>query len=186
MILQRAGDDFRGRSRTAVDQNDERLGVRKIARTRVIAHRFVGVATARRNDLAVIDERVHDGDRLIEQTARIVAQVEDIALQLVVRDIRLEFQQRVADAIGGLLVELRDPDIADIVALFRRADGFNFDDRTGQLDIARVALWPAQNFERHDGVGLAAHLVDGLVQGHAVNCIAVDRRDNVARENARA
>ena len=64
----------------------------------------------------MIEEAVDDRDRLVEQTAGIVAQIENIALELVGRDIGLEFLDRVAHAIERLLVELRDADIADIVA----------------------------------------------------------------------
>ena len=43
---------------------------------------LVGISAARRNDVAVVDEGVGDLDRLVEQPAGIVAQVEDIALQI--------------------------------------------------------------------------------------------------------
>ena len=61
---------------------------------RVVALDFVGVAPARRNDLAAIEEGVGHRDRLIEQAARIIAQVEDVALELVGRDVGLEFLDR--------------------------------------------------------------------------------------------
>ncbi len=77
MILQGACDDFRRRSRAAIDENDERLAFRKIAGARIVALGFIGVAATGRNDLAMIEERVRNRDRLIEQTARVVAQIED-------------------------------------------------------------------------------------------------------------
>ena len=41
----------------------------------------VGAPPARRHDLAAVKERIGDRDRLLEQAARVVAQVEDHALQ---------------------------------------------------------------------------------------------------------
>ena len=43
VILQRAGDDFRGRRRAAIDQDDDRLALGQIARVGVEALRLVGV-----------------------------------------------------------------------------------------------------------------------------------------------
>ena len=84
VILQRARDDFRGRGRAAVDEDDHRLAVRQIAAgPRIVALRLVGIAPARRDDLAALEEGVDDFDRLIEQAAGIVAQIENVALQLV-------------------------------------------------------------------------------------------------------
>ena len=50
---------------------------------RVEALGLLGVAAASRDDLALVQEGVGDRDRLIEQAARIVAQVDDEALELV-------------------------------------------------------------------------------------------------------
>ena len=51
----------------------------------VEALRLFGVAAAGRDDLALLQERVRHRDRLIEQAARIVAQVDHVALELVLR-----------------------------------------------------------------------------------------------------
>ena len=96
VVLQRAGDDFRRRGRAAVDQHDDRLAVGDVARARRVALRLVGVAAAGRDDLAALEEGVGDRDRLVEQAARIVAQVEHEALELVVRDLLLDVADRLA------------------------------------------------------------------------------------------
>src|SRR5262249_11373676 len=83
VILQRTRHNFRGRCRTAIDQDDERLVLDEVAGARIEALRLLGVAAARRYDLALLQERIGDRDRLIEQSTRIVAQVDDEALELV-------------------------------------------------------------------------------------------------------
>ena len=80
---------------------------------RIVALRLVGVAPARRDDLAAIEEGVDDFDRLVEQAAGIVAQIEDIALELVAGRVLLELVHRGLQTVVGLLVELGDADIAD-------------------------------------------------------------------------
>src|ERR1041385_3216312 len=84
MILQRTGDDLAGRGGAAVDQHRDRQSARDIARPCVVALRFLGALAARRNDLALFKKGVGDGNRLIEQAAGVVAQIEDDSDQLVV------------------------------------------------------------------------------------------------------
>src|SRR5215469_11350520 len=76
----------------------------RIARARVEALRFLGVAPARRHDLALLQEGVGDRDRLIEQSAGVVAQVDDVALELVA-GLGGKVGDRLLQAFGGLLVE---------------------------------------------------------------------------------
>src|SRR5579864_327480 len=104
VVLQRAGDDFRRRSRAAIDQDDERLALGEVARMRRAALGFLGVAAAGRDDLAALEERVGDRDRLLQEPARIVAQVDDVALDLVA-DLVLQIGDFLLQALGGLLVE---------------------------------------------------------------------------------
>src|SRR5439155_6145304 len=82
VVLQRACDDLRSRSRAAVDQHDERLAVDEIAGPGVEALGLLRVAAAGRDDLAPLQKRIRHRDRLIEQSARIIAQVEHVALEL--------------------------------------------------------------------------------------------------------
>src|SRR5204863_8776392 len=83
VVLQRPGDDFRRRRRTAVDQEDHWLALGEVARPRVEALGFLGIAAAGRDDLTLVEEGVRDRNRLVEQAAGIVAQINDEALDLV-------------------------------------------------------------------------------------------------------
>ena len=114
VVLQGAGDDLRGRGRTAVDEDDQRLALGEVAGLRVEALRILSVAAAGRDDLAAVEERVRHHDGLVEQAARVVAQVDDEARQLVGADIRGQLLDAAAKALIGLLVELGDPQDTDI------------------------------------------------------------------------
>ena len=72
------------------------------------------VAPPGRDDLAALKERIGDRDRLIEQSARIVAQIDDEAAQLVGRDLRSEVAQRLLQAFRRLFVESGDTDVSRI------------------------------------------------------------------------
>ena len=66
-------------ARAGVGQHDHRQAVRHVAGLGVIALDVVLIAAALRDDLAAVEERVADLDRLVERAARIGAQVDDIA-----------------------------------------------------------------------------------------------------------
>jgi len=66
VVLQRAGDDFRSRSRTAVDQDDDRLALGQVARPGIEALGLLGITAAGGDDLALVQERIRDRNRLIE------------------------------------------------------------------------------------------------------------------------
>src|SRR5262249_18906412 len=83
VILQRTGNDFRGRSRAAIDQHDQRLALGQIARVGVVALGLLSITATGRDDLAPVEEPIRDRNRLIEQATRIVTQVDDEALDLV-------------------------------------------------------------------------------------------------------
>src|SRR6476659_2971734 len=145
MILQRARHDFRGRSRAAVDQHDDRLVRNEVTPARGESLSFLGVAAARRYDLASLQEGVGDRDRLVEQSAGIVAQVDDVALELVA-GLGGKVGDRLLQAFGGLLVELGDADEADVVAFEPRTHRADLDARTGNGDLERLLLARAHDF----------------------------------------
>jgi hypothetical protein len=60
-----------------------RLVLDEVAPARIEPLGFLDGAAARRYDLAFLQERIGDRDGLIEQSAGIVAQVDDVALELV-------------------------------------------------------------------------------------------------------
>jgi hypothetical protein len=108
----------------------------------VVPLSVIGTASARRDDLAALDEGARDGDRLIEQPARIVAQVDDEADQLVA-GLLLQVLDRVLEPGVSLLVEAGDADVADIVPLEMRLDRLDLDDGPGEDDVERVAALAA-------------------------------------------
>ena len=80
IVLQCAGDDFRGRGRGAVDQHHDRHPGDQIARHRgAIDAVVVGVAALGRDHDAAVDKFAGHIDRRVEQAAGIVAQIEDKA-----------------------------------------------------------------------------------------------------------
>ena len=180
VIVQRAGHDLGRRGRSAVDQDDERLALDEIAGSRREALRFLRGAAPGRDDLAARQERAGHGNRLIEQPARVIAQVDDVAGQLARRDLPRYIGDRLLQGIGGLFVEGGDPDIADIATLRviahrphvnHFAHDRNLDRRLGDL---------ADDLQPGLGVDRSLHLVDGLLQGQPLDRFAIDVGDEVA------
>src|ERR1700710_1097198 len=125
---------------------------------------FLGVAAAGRNDLAAIQEGVGNGDRFLEQAARGVAQIDDVALELVA-DLVRQIADLALQAFGGLLVEGGDADIGDVVALDAGANRADADIVANQRNVDRIVLALADDLEADLGVDRAAPLLDPLVQG---------------------
>ena len=134
MVLQRAGDDLGGGGGAAVDHHDDGLAAREVALAGVVALRVLGVAAAGRDDLALVEEGVGDGDRLVEQAARIVAKVDHEALELVLADLGGEVRHLLAQVLEGPLGEGGDAQVADLV-LDAGAHGLDGDDVADDLDI---------------------------------------------------
>ncbi len=86
LVLQGTGDNLRSGGRPAIDQHDNLLALDEIAGARLEALGILGLAGARRNNLALFEEGIRDRDCLIEQAAGIVPEIEDIALDLVLAD----------------------------------------------------------------------------------------------------
>ena len=164
-------------------EHDHRLAVRQIARAGIEAAGFVGIAAAGRDHFAALQESVGDVDRLIEQTARIEAQVEHIALELVGRNFRLDLLDRLLQVVIGLFGEGDDAEIADI-AFDARLDGANGDDVADDRQFDRLVGALAQDGQLDRRVDGAAHLVDGFFELEAAHRLAVDLRDVVAGKNA--
>ena len=146
--------------------------------------RLFRVAAAGRDDLAALEKRVRHRDRLIEQAARIVAQIEDVALQLVLAHLRGNVGDRLLQSFRGLLVELADAHEADVVALDARAHRSHADDVARDRDLDRLVLALAHDGQLDLGVDRAAHLLDRLVQGEPLHLLAVELHDDVVRHDA--
>ena len=156
----------------------------EIAGSGIEALGFLGVAAAGRDDLAALQERIGDRDRLVEQPAGVVAQVDHEALELLRRDLRGEIGQRLLQAVGGLLVELRDADVADLAAFDAGAHRAHADDVAHDRNIDRLVLALAHDLQPDLGVDRPAHLVDRLVEGEALDRLVVEMGDDVAGHDA--
>src|SRR4029078_8844195 len=171
VVLQGAGDDFRRRGRAAVDQDDQRLSLREIARTRVEALRLFGITSPRRHDLALLQERIGGRNRLIEQATWIVAQIEDVALELVVGDLGADIGDRLLQAFGGLLIELRKTDVADVFTFDLRTHRAQTDDIACDRHFDRLVLALAHDGELDLGVHRSTHFLAGLVPGKTLDLV---------------
>ena len=120
----------------------------------------------------------------MQQTARIVAQVEHQPLQArtLAIGIRLvKFFKMAHHVRRGFFLELGDAQVA-----VTRFDGFRLDALHLDLvaldgDLERLRLALAQDGELDRGLRLAAHLLDGVVQRHAFHRRFVELDDEVAR-----
>ena len=105
-------------------------------------------------------------------------------MQLVVRDLRHDVADRLLQSFGGLLVELGDADVADVVALDAHAHRTHADDVARDRDLDRLVLTLAHDGQLDLGVHRPAHLLDRLVQGQALHLLAVELGDDVVRHHA--
>jgi hypothetical protein len=129
----------------------------------------------------VIQESVRNRDRLVEQAARIVAQVQDIALQRPA-GLVLQLLDRLFEPRRGLLVERGDPQVADF-SLQSAAHRLHGDDGACNGDIEGFAPGPpeGQHEVRVDGT---AHLFDRFGERQAKHRISIQMADQVARLHA--
>ena len=91
---------------------------------------------------------------------------------------------RLVQSVGRLLVERADPDIADVAAIGVEADRLDLDDFALDRDVDRLVGALALDLQLGGGVDRPLHLVDGLLQGQALNRVAVDVGDQIARHDA--
>src|SRR5262249_59151347 len=110
----------------------------EIAGPRNEALRLLRLAAARRDDLTRLQERVRYRDRLVEQAAWIVAQVDNVPFQAFA-GLRRVLVQRLLDLVRCLLVECRDPDVGD-VALQSRPDRMHGDSLADDRQLDRLLL----------------------------------------------
>ena len=152
---------------------------------RVGALRLLEIAAARQHDGALIEEGIRDGDRLVEQAARIVAEVDDIALEIRT-ELLLQVLDRLLQIGGGLLVEGGDADIADVVALGVVLHRVDVDHVARDLDVERILGALAHDGERDRRIDRPAHLLHRLLQGEAENLLLVEMGDEIAAHQAGA
>ena len=113
-VLQGCRHDLRSRGRIPIDQNDDRQLADQVVAPGLEVLMALGMAAVGRDDPAVRDEEVGDRHGLIQQTAGIVAQVDDEAAQ-VLADLPLRPEDLLPHGLGGRLIEARDPDHRHVV-----------------------------------------------------------------------
>ena len=164
MVFQCTGDDFRGRGRTGIDQDHHRQAAGDIARLGIDMRSAIDVAATRRDNLALFKEGVGHRHGLGQKTARIVAKIEDNALQIIAL-----FAEEIIDRIHQpgrcLFREGGDPDISDAVEDFR-PDRPDLDEIANNGDIERLLL-AALYLDCHFRANLAAQPFHRLGQLHA-------------------
>jgi len=125
VVLQGAGDDFRGRGRAAVDQHHHRHGLGgggQALQGVVLGAPVVVLGGGVILVLGILDPAIGghhqglgrqegggDADGAVEQAARVVAQVEHQALQVAGL---VQFGQLLGHRLGGVFLELGDADVA--------------------------------------------------------------------------
>ena len=125
-----------------------------------------------------------DRDRLIEEATRIVAQVDHEAFDLIRAELASEVCDRLLQVVGGLLVELGDADVADIVTLGVRAHRFHPDYIAHDRHVDRLIGALAHDGQLDPGVHRPAHLFHGLVERQALNLLVVELDDDVVGHDA--
>ena len=183
MILQRASDDFRGGSRSAVNQNHNGLAARDIAGLCGRALDIGWVAALGDDDNAAFEEGIGNGDGLIEQPAWIIAQIDDIARERRPGDF-LNVLNRRLQIVGGVLVlETLDLDPANIAfdAVLHRIDP---DDLAHDFHGDRMHGTLPVDGERYGRARGPAHAVDRLIHAQALDRLAVEFGDGVTRDHA--
>ena len=171
MILQRAGDDLARRRRSAVGEHDHRrLRVQLLVRG---ARHLVGrVARPHVDDrLTRLEEERADRERLIDDAAAIVAEIQHDA----VRAVGHELLRRVLDLFRRVLVERLQWDVTHVAVEHRRErHRRHVDDRALELELHGLAH--AWSRERHahrrarEATQRVGHLVDLSVRrGHRIH-----------------
>ena len=135
-------------------------------------------ATAGRDDLALVDERVGDGHGLVQQATGVVAQIEDDAGQLVA-DLVRHVLELVAHLSRGLLVEGGQSDIGH-VTFDMGTDRRDLDHGPIHGDVERLIAALAEQAQVDLAVDRPTHLLDGLAERQSHHRLAVDVGHEVA------
>src|SRR5262245_45810290 len=176
VILQRARHDLRSRCRPAIDENDDGLALGKITRSRKGTLRLLRVAALGHHDGPLFQKVIGNGNRLIEQAPRIIAQVNDVASNLAYLLLeRGDFSHEVG---MRRFAEAGDLDIDDI-PLTAGLDRINTNDVTNDRYVERLVVRLAGDPERNWSVWRTAHLIYRLVKAEPYGVRTVDGNDDV-------
>ena len=184
LVLQRARDDFGGRSRALVDQHHNGLAVGQVTRIGLVTLNIILGAAALRNNFPLVEEDIADFDRLVEQATGVGAQIDDIAGNI---GPKLFFDRchGIAGRIAGLFVEGGDADHPHRPARFE-LHRLDLDDFAFQRVIHRLGGAFAHHGDLDRSARCTAHLVDRFLQGGAVDEFTIEVGDIIARFDAGA
>src|SRR5262249_46165579 len=137
---------------------DERLSVDEIAGFGAVSLDAPGITPPDGNDLTAGQERAGHPNRLIQQAARVVAQVKNVAFVLVRRYLRRERLECLLKLAGRPGVELRKPDISDVIAFDPLTHHADLDHLPGQRESECPVL--AHDLKSNLGARRTAHFFD--------------------------
>ena len=177
MVLDSAGDDFRGGGGVVVDEDDEGHVHALIAADSVEAA-FWGAASMIRNDeLILFEEHITDGDGFVQKATGIAAHVEDESIE----SVGAEFLEGVGDFAVGGFIELRKTNVAD-AGFDEEGDVHgmtgDFIASNGEEDGIGVAFASDGNLD-DSALGALEHVRD-FTGGEAVGGLVVHFHDDVA------
>ena len=186
MVLQRAGNDFRRRGRTGIDQHDDGQARSDIAtedRFRIVSDVLAPRTAALRNDASLGQEQVRQGNRLVKRTTGIRAQIEHqtgnppagFALE------RLPGREHVATDIAR---ELIDHDVADVALVQLPGNRFELDHAAGHIEIEGFVASRAEYCQLDRRAFASAHLRHRFVESLADDQPTVEMGDEVTRLDA--
>jgi len=179
VILHRARHNLRGTGAAAIDEHHQRRGRVALLERQIVLIRILHAAPGIHDHLPALQEPVGHGDRLVERSAGIVAQVQHQSLQ----PFSTQLGQRSAQlAIGGLRKILQ----ADVPRARR-----NHERRAHRGDVDLVAvdgqgnqLIEAADGNIHRGALRTSQFLHRLLAGPALGALALDNGDDVAAPDA--
>ena len=196
VVLQRAGDDFRGRGRAVVDQHHDRhvLDGRRqpaqrifTAAKRVFLGRRgvvvlgIGQAPVGRDDQGTrLEKGGRDADRRMQQAARVVAHVQHQAGQLAVR-LLVHALDGARQIIDRTLLELGQADVREAGLGEFGLDALDADHFADQGEFERTVFALACDRQLDRRLRLAAHSLDRIGQRNTLGRGVIDFHDQVAR-----
>ena len=164
VVLQRAGNDFRGRCRAAINHDNHRMAARHVAAPRGETRTVAPLTPACRHNLATVEHGVGNRHGLGQKPARIIPQIDDKARQLFVADFGRQGGKCFFQIFGRLRIKCCQANIADIFArpLNPMAHGTDADNVPRDGYFQRFVLTFAQHGEGNVRALLPAHALHRL------------------------
>ena len=181
MVLERTGNDFRGRGRTGINEHDHgcMAVLRLVCGVIVVAGRAVTAAYA--HNASLLQEHVRHAYCLIEKPAGVVAQIKHYALDSACSStVLFSLLKSLGQFIRGPFGETGNAD--PVVAVFQ-LPALDADDRNGiafQADGNRLHGIGMHDGELYLGSLGPAYAGNNILKGHFHCALAVNGQDNVA------